>query len=139
MVAGAHLQIVRAELEGFFRSYAAAYDEGDANAVARHISAPSLLIERTTTLWATEADVLAAMERLLAFYRANGFRSASCVLKRLVEQGADHAVVDVLWTIERRTDAAPWSFRTGYNLRRIDGSWRIVACTAYEEMAARAG
>lgn len=129
---------MRAEIETFLRSYAAAYNGDDAVAVARHISAPSLLIERGATVWSTQVEVLSAMERLLAFYRANGFKSASCVLEQLVEQGADHAVVDVLWTIERRT-GAPWSFHTGYNLHRIDRSWRIVACTAYEEMAARAG
>ncbi|MCX7360901.1 MAG: hypothetical protein NTV97_03330 [Alphaproteobacteria bacterium] len=130
---------MRADIESFFQSYVAAYNGGDATAIARHISAPGLLIERTTTVWATDADVLAAMERLLAFYRANGFKRASCVLKRLVEQGTKHAVADVLWTIERTAGAAAWSFHTGYNLHRADGRWRIVACTAYEEMAARAG
>ena len=130
---------MRAEIESFFRSYAAAYNEADAAAVAQHIAAPSLLIERTVTVWSTDADVLEAMQRLLAFYRANGFKRASCVLKHLFEQGAEHAVGDVLWTIERAAGAAPWSFHTGYNLHRVDGRWRIVACTAYEEMAARAG
>jgi len=130
---------VRAEIESFFRSYAVAYNEADAAAVARHFSAPSLLIERTTIVWSTAADVLAAMERLLAYYRANGFKRASCVLKHLVEQGTEHAVADVLWTIERTAGAAAWSFHTGYNLHRVDRRWRIVACTAYEEMAARAG
>ena len=130
---------MRAEIEIFFQGYAAAYNEGDAVAVARHIAAPSLLIERTATVWSTDADVLAAMERLLAFYRANGFKRASCVLKHVVGQGTDHAVADVLWTIERMAGAAPWSFHTGYDLHRANGRWRIVACTAYEEMAARAG
>lgn len=130
---------MRAGIESFFQSYAAAYNEGDAYAVARHIAAPSLLVERIVTVWSTDADVLAAMERLLAFYRANGFKSASCALTHLVEQGTEHAVVDVLWTIERLAGAAAWSFHTGYNLHRVDGRWRIVACTAYEEMAARAG
>ena len=138
MVAGAPIQIVRDELERFFGSYAAAYTEGDAVAVARHISAPSLLIDRTTTIWSTEAEVLTAMEGLLAFYRRSNFKSARCELGPVVAQGKDHAVVDVLWMIER-TGAAPWSFHTGYNLHRAAGEWRIVVCTAYEEMAARAG
>ena len=129
---------MRCELERFFRSYAAAYTEGDAVAVARHISAPSLLIGRTTIAWSTEAEVVAAMEGLLAFYRRSHFKSARCKLGAVSAQGKDHAVVDVLWTIER-TGAVPWSFHTGYNLRRVAGDWRIVVCTAYEEMAARAG
>ena len=126
------------ELVRFFESYAAAYNEGDAVAVARHISTPSLLIERTTIAWSTEAEVVAAMEGLLAFYRRSNFKSARCELGPVAAQGNDNAVVDVLWNIER-TGAASWSFHTGYNLRRIAGEWRIVVCTAYEERTARAG
>jgi hypothetical protein len=127
---------MRAEIERFFQSYAAAYDAGDAAAVAGHIAAPSLLIEKTTTVWSTEADVLAAMNRLLGSYRAGGFVLAYFVLEQVVEQGSDDAIVEVAWTLERR-DAPPWRFRTGYNLHRADGIWRIVVCTAFQESAAR--
>ena len=133
MVAGTDIQI---ELERFFQSYAAAYNALDAAVVARHIAAPSLLVEQATTVWSTDADVLGAMERLVAFYRSKGFKSASFAVDRLVPQGADDAVVDVIWTIERQ-GAAPWHFRTGYNVHRADGQWRIVVCTAYEELAVR--
>jgi ketosteroid isomerase-like protein len=133
VVAGTDIQI---ELERFFQSYAAAYNALDAASVARHIAAPSLLVEQATTMWSTAADVLGAMERLVAFYSSKGFKSASFAIDRLVQQGADDAVVDVIWTIER-TGAAPWHFRTGYNVHRSDGTWRIVVCTAYEEPAVR--
>jgi ketosteroid isomerase-like protein len=132
VVEGAVIQVDR-----FFKLYAAAFNSGDAAAVARHIAAPALLIERTAiTLWSSEADVLAAMQRLLAFYRANGFASARCTIDRLLEQGHDNAVAHVFWTIERK-DAPAWRFHTGYNLRRFGEDWRIVVCTAYEEAAAR--
>lgn len=85
-------------------------------------------------MWATDADVLAAMERLVAFYRSKGFTSASFAIDRLLPQGVDDAVVELIWTIER-TGWTPWHFRTGYNLHRSDGQWRIVVCTAYEEPA----
>jgi ketosteroid isomerase-like protein len=127
---------MHSEIERFFRDYAAAYNAGDAAAIARHISAPSLLIERTPTLWSTEADVLAAMRRLLDSYRTGGFASAHFVLERVVEQGSDDAVAEITWTLERG-DAPPWRFRTGYNLHRTDGIWRIMVCTAYQESAAR--
>jgi hypothetical protein len=133
VVAGAAIQI---ELERFFRSYAAAYNALDAASVAHHVAAPSLLVEQATTVWSTDADVLVAMERLVAFYRTKGFKSASFVLDRLVPQGTDDAVVDVIWTIERK-GAAPWHFCTGYNVHRADDQWRIVVCTAYEEPAVR--
>lgn len=127
---------VRAEIERFFQDYAAAYNAGDAAAVARQISAPSLLIEKTATVWSTDADVLAAMRRLLDSYRSGGFLAAHFIVEKVVEQGRDDAVAEVAWTLERR--AAPaWRFRTGYNLHRADGIWRIVVCTAFQEAAAR--
>ncbi len=133
MVAGAAIQI---ELERFFQSYAAAYNALDATAVARHIAAPSLLIEKATTAWLTDAAVLAAMERLITFYRSKGFGMARFAIDRLVPQGADDAFVDVVWTIEWK-GAVPWRFRTGYNVHCSGGEWHIVVCTAYEEPAAR--
>jgi hypothetical protein len=127
---------MRAEIERFFQSSAAAYNAVDPAAVALHIAAPCLLIEKTATVWSTEVDVLGAMNRLLDSYRAGGFVSAHFALEQVAEQGSDDAVVEVAWTLERQ-DAAPWRFRTGYNLHRADGIWRIVVCTAFQETAAR--
>jgi hypothetical protein len=76
------------------------------------------------------------MRRLLNSYRAGGFVSAHFALEQVVEQGNDDAVAEVTWTLERR-DAPPWRFRTGYNLHRADGIWRIVVCTAWQESEAR--
>ncbi len=127
---------MRAEIQRFFGRYAAAYNARDAAAVASHISAPSLLIEKTATVWSTEADILAAVNRLLRSYQVGGFVLAHLALEQVVELGSDDAVVEVAWTIERR-DAPPWRFRTGYNLHRAEGRWRIVVCTAFQEAAAR--
>jgi hypothetical protein len=74
------------------------------------------------------------MERLVAFYRQNSFKSADFGIVALIEQGADDVAATVLWTIERH-GAPAWRFHTGYALRRIGGAWRIVFCSAYEEPA----
>ena len=43
---------------------------------------------------------------------------------------------DVFFFYKDSFDA--WNFRTGYNLRReAGGAWRIVCCTAYEEVGVR--
>ena len=55
------------------------------------------------------------------------------VLAGLLLQGSDFAVADVEWTIERQRNLEPWRFRTTYNLRRTEGGWRVLLCTAYEE------
>lgn len=127
---------MRVEIERFFRGYAAAYNADDPEAVACHIAAPSLLIEKAARVWSTEAEILAAIRRLLGSYRASGVVAANFALERVVELGCDDAVVEVAWTLERR-DAPSWQFSTGYNLHRADGTWRIVVCTAFQEAAAR--
>jgi uncharacterized NTF2-like protein DUF6841 len=127
---------VREEIERFFRSYRDAYNSGDPAAIARHIAVPSLMLERTATVWSTEAEVLTSMEHLVALYRRSGFKSAAFVVDWLKKQGPDNAAADIVWTIERH-DQPSWRFHTGYNLRRIGGTWRIVFCTAYQEPAAR--
>ena len=126
---------MRSEVESFFASYCQAFNMADPVAVTRHIAAPSILLGRTVSLWQTDVDVLAAMERLLTYYRNNGYRSASLAIEHTREQGADYVTVDVLWTIER--DGPPWRFHTGYTLRRSSEGWKAVVCTAYEEPAAR--
>ena len=127
---------MREEIEHFFRGYRGAYNSGDAAAIARHFAVPSLMLERTATVWSTEAEVLTSMAQLVALYRHSGFKSADFVVDWLKKQGPDDAVTDIVWTIERH-DQPSWRFRTGYNFRRIGGAWRIVFCTAYQELAVR--
>ena len=127
---------MREEIEHFFRSYRDAYNSGDAAAIARHFAVPSLMLERTATVWSTEAEVLTSMAQLVALYRHSGFKSADFVVDWLKKQGPDDATADIVWTIERH-DQPSWRFRTGYNFRRIGGAWRLVFCTAYQELAVR--
>lgn len=127
---------MREEIEGFFRSYCDAYNNGDPAAIARHIAVPCLMLERAAAVWSTEAEVLAAMEHLVALYRRSGFKSADFAVHELMEQGPEDVATDIVWTIERHEQPF-WRFHTGYNLRRFGGTWRIVVCTAYQEPAAR--
>lgn len=76
------------------------------------------------------------MEGLVRRYRQSHFEDADFTLVRLMMQGPDDAVADVLWTI-RRGAGAPWRFHTGYNLHRTAEGWRILLCTAYDEQRAR--
>ena len=141
MVAGANIQVeerLREEVERFFAGYRDAYNDADPAAVARHIAVPSILVQRETTLWSTDDALLQAMTELVAFYAKSGYRRANFTVEQVLPQGTDHAVADIAWTIERSDGRAAWNFRTGYNLRREDnGVWRIVCCTAYEEIGVR--
>ena len=129
---------MRDEVERFFAGYRDPYNDADPAAVARHIAVPSLLAQRETTLWSTDEALLKAMTELVAFYAKSGFLRAHFTVEQVLPQGEDHAVADIAWTIERSEGRAAWNFRTGYNLRReAGGAWRIVCCTAYEEIGVR--
>jgi hypothetical protein len=128
--------LLREDVEWFFASYRDAFNSRDPAAVARHIGAPCLLIERETTVWSTADQVLEAMTRLLTFYRESGAERARFVLEQLLPQGETDAVANVAWTIDRSVGGGSWNFRTGYHLRRSD-QWRIACCTAYEEAGVR--
>jgi ketosteroid isomerase-like protein len=131
-VGGADIQI-----GDFFASYRDAFNSGDPAAVARHIAVPCLLVERQTTVWSTEDEVLQAMTRLVTFYRESGAQNAHFVIEQSLPQGETDAVANIAWTIDRADGVASWKFRTGYNLRFNDGRWRIVCCTSYEEAEVR--
>ena len=127
---------MREDIERFFRSYRDAFNSRDPAAIARHIAVPCLMLERAATVWSTEAEVVASMEDLVAFYRRSGFKAADFIVHALMEQAPNDAAVDIAWTIERHEQPS-WRFHTGYNLRRSGGIWRIAFCTAYQEPAAR--
>ncbi len=48
-----------------------------------------MVLDHTVTLWQTDTDMLAAVERHLAYALANGLKSALFVIKRRMDQGAD--------------------------------------------------
>ena len=81
---------MREEIERFFGSYRDAFNGTDPAAVARHFVAPSALLERQASIWATADQVLEAMSRLVAFYRDNGFETASFAIERLLRLQHSH-------------------------------------------------
>jgi uncharacterized NTF2-like protein DUF6841 len=127
---------VTSALERFFASYRSAFDRLDPDAIAAHYAVPSLLCTKAGRVaWTERAMIEENMRALCARYRDAGYRSASYEVVGVVERGTRHAVVDLLWTVERSGGAA-WRFRTGYDVECESGTWRIAVCTAYEEGSA---
>jgi ketosteroid isomerase-like protein len=127
------------QVEQFFASYRDAFNSGDPAAVAGHIAVPCLLVEREPTVWSEADQVLEAMTRLLTFYRESGARQAHFVIEGFLPQSEIGVVANVAWTIDRSDGGKGWNFRTGYNLRRHEETWRIVCFTTFEDDAARQG
>ena len=125
---------MRPEIRQFFESYREAFDRLDAEAIAHHFCVPSMIVSGDgCTLFTDAGQIRTNMIALCARYRAHGFATATFEPGGFIDQPPDHAVADLLWTIRRRDGFPPWSFRTGYNLRRVANGWRVLLCTAYEE------
>jgi len=118
----------------FFEQYRDAFNRFDGSAIANLFCVPSGIVsDRGLTAWQSREPIAENMVALCALYRANGYKRAHFQPHHYIPQGADFAVADVAWTIEREGGAEPWQFHTTYNLRRTVEGWRVVLCTAYEE------
>ena len=122
------------DVTDFFEQYRDAFNRLDSDAIANLFCVPSGIVsDDGLTAWQSREPIVENMVALCALYRANGYKQADFQPSRFIAQGADFAVADVAWTIEREAGAEPWHFHTTYNLRRTTEGWRIVLCTAYEE------
>ncbi len=122
------------DLERLFASYVSAFDRLDPEAIAAHYALPSMLCTNTgRVVWPDAAAIVENMRQVCEAYRGAGYRHASYEIVSVAERGTAHAVVDLMWTVERGGRLTPWRFRTGYDLQRQANEWRIVLCVAYEE------
>src|SRR6266516_7744070 len=118
---------MRAEIRRFFESYREAFNRLDAEAISRHFWVPSMITTRYGySVWADVRDIRANMVTLCDRYRARGFVATAFEPGESIDQPPDHAVADLRWTVHRREGRTSVSFRTGYNVRRDAGEWRIL-------------
>jgi hypothetical protein len=117
-----------------FDRYRDGFDRLDGHAVADLYAAPSGIVSGSAYVhWPDRDAVRANMAALCERYRSHGYRAARYEIAWSAALGADAAVADVVWHIERTDGLDPWRFHTAYNLVRTPAGWRIVLCTAYEE------
>jgi ketosteroid isomerase-like protein len=123
-----------ADVRAFFEQYRDAFNALDGEAIAQRYAVPSgLATDRGYTHWSSLESIRANMTELCRRYRDNGYVSATFEPAAFIAQGANFAIADVKWHIERAAGAEPWQFHTTYNLRRTLAGWRITLATAYEE------
>jgi len=125
---------MRSDLRSFFESYRDAFNGLDAEAITGHYCVPSMLTNRQgQVVWTETPQIHANMIAICEYYRASGFVSAQFEPLECIDQPPDHAVVELLWTIQRSDNRPSVPFRTGYNVRRQSTAWGILLCTAYDE------
>lgn len=124
----------RPDVEAFFAAYAADFSALDGEAVAARCAVPLTIAHQDgLTTWTEPAPIGANMVALCAIYRQAGMVEAVPQILESVPMGPDDAFVLVRWTL-RRTDASTLqTFRTGYQLKRLAGVFKVVHVTAFEE------
>lgn len=127
------------EIRSFFEDYRDAFNALDGVAVADLYAEPSGIAQGAIyTHWPTRQPVADNMRALCEIYRGRGFMRADFRPGHFIEQGADHAVAEVIWRIDWSRGDAPWEFKTTYNLIRTGDGWRVLLCTAYDEASLHA-
>ena len=129
--------MTQTQAEEFFGDYAAAFNGFDALGVTQRYEVPCVFSQgELPTVFESTQSLLLNNRRLVDAYREDGFEHASFGMLQVHSFGPVHALVDVPWTIARRTPKEPVRFRTAYNLRHREGQWKIWAVMVYEEVDA---
>lgn len=119
-------------LEAFFKQYQHSYSQLDTAGVTHHFTVPFTAIHHgDLACWPDMAALEATTASLLAWYRSQGFLSASHRLESVQAMGANAASAVVAWTVERSGQSA-WHYHTGYHLKRVDGHWKIYGVVQYD-------
>ena len=122
------------EIRDFFESYRDAFNALDGTAVAELYAEPSgIAQDGAYTHWGQRLAVAENMQALCRLYEERGFVHAEFEPHQFIDQGAQHATVDVGWRIDWNRGREPWNFRTTYNLVRTAQGWKVLLCTAYSE------
>jgi hypothetical protein len=127
------------DVTAFFQRYAAAFDAGNAAAIAAFYHVPCLLIRSGSAVAFPSADALASnLRALVALYASQGYARARFAEPSTVFLDRDLALVTIAWTIELR-DGGTQSFRNTYELCELDGRWGIVVSTQHGSGGIAAG
>ncbi|AUH51274.1 hypothetical protein CXB49_10850 [Chromobacterium sp. ATCC 53434] len=119
-------------LEAFFEQYRHSYSRLDVEGVTGHFTVPFTAIHHgDLACWQDMDSLCDTTASLLAWYRSQGFVSASHRLEDAMPMGRDVASAVVAWTVER-TGQPPWCYRTGYHLKRVAGEWKIYGVVQYD-------
>jgi hypothetical protein len=122
------------DIESFFRAYADAFNDLNGDAVAAHWATPCGISQGSeVTWWTAREDMLSNHRKLCDVYRAAGFAHCEPVLVDAQLLGGFDAFARVRWTITKLDGSVLQRFETGYHLKRLGGSLKVLLCTAFDE------
>ena len=121
--------------EMYFRAYASAFDEFDADRIASFFECPCMMVngEYSASLTTNEA-ILNSMRSVLQYHRASGYKRAVVSDFDITVQAENLAIVRVCWRIYDRDDALLWNWMNTYNLTDYGLGWKILVSTTHQDL-----
>ena len=128
---------LREDLEAWCRSYVAAFESYDAEAIASHWTFPALTTQAGRSFTFKSAEHFAKNTGLLlGFYKAQAVESVERRVVDLLSMSADAVSMTVQDRMLRGDGQEIATWQAAYVLQRVDGAWKAVAAVADGEVDA---
>ena len=125
------------DLEAWCRSYVAAFESYDAEAIASHWTFPALTTQAGRSFTFKSAEHFAKNTGLLlGFYKAQAVESVERRVVDLLNMSADAVSMTVQDRMLRGDGQEIATWQAAYVLQRVDGAWKAVAAVADGEVDA---
>ena len=122
---------IQANVSAFFDSYRAAFERGDASAVADHFVYPGHVTSDAGKIVlvpiTARQEWLGKVEELLGMYQAIQLSSAHVLDLALTEISSRLILAQVHWALHDAAGLRLYDFVAIYTLANIDGAFRIAA------------
>lgn len=121
------------DLEAFFKRFAMAYTRLDVDGVSDLFCLPFFtLINGEKTNWPKLEELYHTTCILFDWYKQQGFYDARYSIVSMLKLSRDLATARLRWRAILN-DGSPWEYCTSYQLKRIDGEWRLAGVIQFEE------
>ena len=122
--------------EAFFRAYARAFDDFDAERIASFYACPCMLVDQEVVVCLdSDTAILKNMRALVDAYRSQGYGRATVHDLRVDRQAENLATARVRWRIRDRGDVLLSTWLNSYNMRDDGRGWKILVSTVHAEGA----
>ncbi|NHR08030.1 hypothetical protein HA052_22835 [Chromobacterium haemolyticum] len=118
-------------LQEFFHRYQAQFSALNTDGLVELFAVPfTAIFHGELTVWTDRDNLRETVACLLAWYRRQGFLSATHTLADVLPMGPDAATAVVEWTVSHSCTGL-WRDQTGYHLQRVNGEWRVYGLIQY--------
>lgn len=120
--------------ELFFRDYASAFDDFDAERIASFFHFPCFMTDRERVVpYDNRSALVQNMRAVCAHHRNEGYGEATVTDIQVRPTAENLVFADVRWTVVHIDGSPLWEWSLTYALADFGEGWKIVSTTAHEE------